>query len=121
MLRNIWTAGLLLFAAVMASTFFINTVFQVSPGCPAAVDDESVRLLLQLHLLAFVGLSLVGCKLGRSVLSHANHPTVRLREASLIERGVLIDEWATTVSIIMEVSLRNPVNDPPTILMRASF
>ena len=30
MLRNIWTAGLLLFAAIMASTFFIKTVVQVS-------------------------------------------------------------------------------------------
>ena len=30
MLRNIWTAGLLLFAAVMMSTFFIKTVWQVS-------------------------------------------------------------------------------------------
>ena len=30
MLRNIWTAGLLLFAAVMASTFFITKVWQVS-------------------------------------------------------------------------------------------
>ena len=29
MLRNIWTAGLLLFAAVMMSTFFIKTVWQV--------------------------------------------------------------------------------------------
>jgi hypothetical protein len=30
MLRNIWTAGLLLFAVVMASTFFITKVWQVS-------------------------------------------------------------------------------------------
>ncbi|ORX36430.1 major facilitator superfamily domain-containing protein [Kockovaella imperatae] len=30
MLRNIWTAGLLLFAAIMASTFFIRTVWQAT-------------------------------------------------------------------------------------------
>ncbi len=29
MLRNIWTAGLLLFAAIMGSTFFITKVWQV--------------------------------------------------------------------------------------------
>jgi hypothetical protein len=32
MLRNIWTAGLLLFAAIMGSTFFITKVWQVGSG-----------------------------------------------------------------------------------------
>jgi len=31
MLRNIWTAGLVLFALIMGSTFFITKVWQVSP------------------------------------------------------------------------------------------
>lgn len=30
MLRNIWTAGLVLFGLIMASTFFITKVWQVS-------------------------------------------------------------------------------------------
>jgi solute carrier family 45 protein 1/2/4 len=39
MLRNIWTAGLLLFALIMGSTFFITKVWQVSEHVRTALTS----------------------------------------------------------------------------------
>jgi len=57
MLRNIWTAGLVLFGLVMGSTFFITKVWQVSTTQNAA----ETRLPWPLLWLGFAGLSLAGC------------------------------------------------------------
>jgi solute carrier family 45 protein 1/2/4 len=40
MLRNIWTAGLVLFGLVMASTFFITKVWQVSKAAVCDVQQS---------------------------------------------------------------------------------
>jgi hypothetical protein len=68
MLRNIWTAGLVLFALIMGSTFFITKVWQVSHVM--AVGDvlgSNIRQPWQLLLSEFVGLLHVGCECDRSV------------------------------------------------------
>ena len=63
MLRNIWTAGLVLFALIMGSTFFITKVWQVSPVTRVRIVlGADLRLLWQLPLLEFVGLLHVGCE-----------------------------------------------------------
>jgi hypothetical protein len=68
MLRNIWTAGLVLFALIMGSTFFITKVWQVSHVM--AVGDvlgSNIRQPWQLRLLGSVGLLHVGCECDSSV------------------------------------------------------
>lgn len=40
MLRNIWTAGLVLFGLIMGSTFFITKVWQVSEYRPDQADPR---------------------------------------------------------------------------------
>ena len=67
MLRNIWTAGLVLFALIMGSTFFITKVWQVSPVIVIRLLGADIRLLWQLPLLEFVGPLHVGCECDRAL------------------------------------------------------
>ena len=71
MLRNIWTAGLVLFALIMGSTFFITKVWQVSSVVSVRdVLGANIRQPWQLLLSEFVGLLHVGCEYDRSVSEH---------------------------------------------------
>jgi hypothetical protein len=68
MLRNIWTAGLVLFALIMGSTFFITKVWQVSSVMAVrSVLGADTRQPWQLLLSGFVGPLHVGCECDRSV------------------------------------------------------
>jgi len=57
MLRNIWTAGLTLFGLVMMSTFFIQTVWQVS------VRQGARQSLTSGYLRHCIGWDLLGDRL----------------------------------------------------------
>ena len=62
MLRNIWTSGLLLFAAVMGSTFFITKVWQVIDFPSKESQSDDFRLPSPLLLSVYAGRSHVGCE-----------------------------------------------------------
>lgn len=104
MLRNIWTAGLLLFATVMGSTFFITAVWQVSGRRGRCQTDRLIGYDRYRSRRYLLGHRLLGVSVPSLCIDDLADSTAAVRSRKYIQsHGDPTDERDASRSIIMEV------------------
>jgi len=113
MLRNIWTAGLLLFATVMGTTFFITAVWQVSGRRGRCQTDRLIGYDRYRSRRYMLGHRLLGVSVPSLCIDDLADSTAAVRSRKYIQsHGDPTDERDASRSIIMEVRRSHPGMGP---------